>query len=77
MATTTQTKTRRPRPIREAIGAVSNTIGAGASVLNTLVDIAQISLKDVKRSVELDDFESETDYLVDMKIAQARRAELA
>ena len=67
---------KRQRPVRDAIGAVSNTIGAGARVINTLVDVAELSMINIKEDIILDNYEEETERLVRRAQLEVQRAEL-
>ena len=69
-------RTRRPRPVRDAISAVSNTIGTSARVFSTAASIVDSQLNEFQADMQLDAFEAETERLVRRAELEAERAQL-
>ena len=70
------TFTKRQRPVRDSIGAISNTIGATARVVNSVIEVAELSMVNLKEDIILDNYEEETERLVRRKDLEAQRAQL-
>lgn len=67
---------KRTRPVRDSIGAVSNTIATTARVISGVVELADIAIANVREDLLLDNYEEETERLVRRAELEKQRAEL-